>query len=45
MMTAIPVAVALIVTLILLGGPEDALRAMERLVSDLWLIVGTWFRR
>jgi hypothetical protein len=45
MMTLIPVTVAIFAVLYLLGGPDDALRAMERGASDLWLVVSGWFRR
>jgi hypothetical protein len=45
MMTLIPVAVAIGVAFYLLGGPEEALRAMERGASDAWLLVSGWFRR
>ena len=44
MMTLIPVAVALFVAMILLGGPEEGLRAMERLFGDLWSSVVMLFR-
>jgi hypothetical protein len=36
MMTVIPVCVAVFVAMIILGGPEEGLRAMERLAYDLW---------
>jgi hypothetical protein len=45
MMTLIPLAVAIGVVFYLLGGPGDALRALERGGSDLWLTVSGWFRR
>jgi hypothetical protein len=45
MMTLIPMAVAVLVAMVLLGGPEDALRTFERLGYDAWTMVGTWFRR
>lgn len=45
MMTVIPVAVAALVTMVLLGGPEEALRSIERVGYDAWTVVGTWFRR
>ena len=45
MMTLIPVAIAIVTVLYLLGGPDDALRAMERGAGDVWLIVSGWFRR
>lgn len=45
LMTLIPVAGAIVVVLYLLGGPDAALRAIERGGSDLWLIVSGWFRR
>jgi len=45
MMTLIPLAVAVVVTLYLLGGPEEALRALERVGYDLVQMAGIWFRR
>lgn len=45
MMTLIPVAVAIVVATVLLGGPEDALRALERIAYDTSLTVGGFFRR
>lgn len=45
MMTLIPMGVAVLVTVVLLGGPEDALRTLERLGYDAWMLVGGWFRR
>lgn len=45
MMTLIPLAVAIVVTMVLLGGPEEALRALERVGYDAWMLVGSWFRR
>jgi hypothetical protein len=45
MMTLIPVSVAVLVAMALLGGPEDALRMLERLGYDAWMVVGSWFRR
>ena len=44
MMTLIPVSVAIFAVMYLLGGPDDALRAIERGVSELWLTVSGWFR-
>jgi hypothetical protein len=43
MMTLIPVSVAVLVAMALLGGPEDALRMLERLGYDAWMVVGSWF--
>jgi len=45
LMTLIPVAVAVVAVLYLLGGPDEAVRAMERGAGDAWLVVGNWFRR
>jgi hypothetical protein len=45
MMTLIPVAVAIVAVLYLLGGPDDALRALERGAGDAWLLLSGWFRR
>ena len=45
MMTLIPMAVAAVIVMVLLGGPEDALRALERVGYDAWQVVGSWFRR
>lgn len=45
MMTLIPLAVAVVIVTVLLGGPEDALRTFERFGYDAWVLVGTWFRR
>jgi hypothetical protein len=45
MMTLIPVAIAIGVVFYLLGGPDDAIRTMERAAGDAWLVVGGWFRR
>ena len=45
LMTVIPMAVALLVAMVLLGGPDEAVRALERLGSAAWLAVGSWFRR
>jgi hypothetical protein len=44
MMTIIPVAVAVFVAMILLGGPGEGLRALERLSSDVWGHVVVLFR-
>ena len=45
MMTLIPMSVAVVVTLYLFGGPEDALRTLERFGYDLWQAGSVWFRR
>jgi hypothetical protein len=45
MMTLIPMAVAVVVTLVLLGGPDDTLRTLERVGYDVWQMVAAWFRR
>lgn len=45
MMTLIPVAVAVLIAIFLLGGPEDALRALERVGYDAWMMAGNWLRR
>ena len=45
MMTLIPMAVAVVVTLYLLGGPEDAFRTLERVGYELWQMISGWFRR
>lgn len=45
MMTVIPVGVALLVAMILLGGPEEGLRALERLAADAWTATAVFFRR
>jgi len=44
LMTIIPVSVAIFAVIYLLGGPDSALRTMERGASDAWLIVSGWFR-
>ena len=44
MMTLIPVAIAIVAVLYLLGGPDDALRAIERGAGDLWATMSGWFR-
>jgi hypothetical protein len=45
MMTLIPMSVAVVVTLYLLGGPEDALRTLDRVGYEVWQAIGVWFRR
>jgi hypothetical protein len=45
MMTLIPLAGALVVATVLLGGPENALRALEGLASDAWRTAALWVRR
>ena len=45
MMTVIPVCVAVLVAMILLGGPEEGLRAMEKLSYDVWTRVSVFLRR
>ena len=45
LMTLIPFTVAVVAVMYLLGGPEEALRALERGASDVWLLVSSWFRR
>jgi hypothetical protein len=45
LMILIPVAAALGVAVVLLGGPDDALRAIERTAWDGWDMVANWFRR
>jgi hypothetical protein len=45
LMTVIPVTVAIFAVMYLLGGPDAALRAMERGLSDAWMFVSGWFRR
>jgi len=44
MMSLIPLAVAIVAVVYLLGGPDNALRAMERGASDVWLVMSGWFR-
>ena len=44
MMTLIPVLVAFVAVMYLLGGPDNALRAMERGAGELWMTVSSWFR-
>jgi len=43
-MTLIPLVVAVLVVMLFLGGPDETLRAVERLGTDAWTMVGTWFR-
>jgi hypothetical protein len=43
-MTLIPITVAVIVASILLGGPEDGVRAIERAVSNAWSTIVVFFR-
>ena len=45
MMTLIPMAVAIGVSVYLLGGPEDAFRTIERLGYELSQLIAGWFRR
>ena len=45
LMTLIPLAVGVVAVFYLLGGPDDALRQIERGASDAWLAVSGWFRR
>lgn len=45
LMTLIPIAVAIIVATVLLGGPEDGLRAIETGAERVWASVSVWFRR
>lgn len=45
MMTVIPVCVAIGVAMLLLGGPEEGLRAVERLAYDAWSHAAVFFRR
>ena len=44
MMTLIPVSVAFFAVMYLRGGPDNALRAMERGAGELWMTVSSWFR-
>lgn len=45
LMTVIPFAVAVVMAMIVLGGPGEAARAAERVASDAWLWVAQWLRR
>jgi hypothetical protein len=44
MMTLVPMAVAVVVTLYLLGGPQDAFRTLERVGYELWQQISAWLR-
>jgi hypothetical protein len=44
MMTVIPVCVAVLVAMILLGGPDEGLRALERLAYDVWSRAAVFLR-
>ena len=44
MMTLIPIAVAFIVASVLLGGPEQGLRAIEQGAQWAWNAVVVFFR-
>jgi hypothetical protein len=45
LMTLIPMGVAVVIAMVLLGGPEATLRVVERVAYDAWLQVGNWFGR
>jgi hypothetical protein len=45
LMTLMPVSVAIFTVIYLLGGPDTALRQIERGATDAWLLVSGWFRR
>ena len=44
MMTLIPVSVAIFAVMYLLGGPDNAMRVMERGATEVWMTVSGWFR-
>ena len=44
MMTLIPAAVAVFAVTMLMGGPEDGLRVLERAASDAWSAIVVFFR-
>lgn len=44
-MMLIPLVVAIGVTTVLLGGPDEALTVLERMAYDAWDAVGVWLRR
>ena len=44
-MTLIPLAVAVFIAMIVLGGPGDGLRVLEQTASDAWSAVVLLFRR
>lgn len=44
-MMIIPLVVALGVSTVLLGGPDEALTTLEHMAYDAWDVVGVWLRR